>query len=316
MAAGGAAAHLQRRHVDRRDRRLDVLDQRQIVETGDRELLRHGDALRQSLEQHAQRDHVVAADERARQMLAVDELRQSTTAVADGVGDLYGCIGVQAKTVGYEPLADRFETLARAVVAGGDAGDHADAAVAERDQVIDDGKARLAVGEADIRPAPARIVSPGVDVDRAAAIQRLIGGIGMIVADQEQAFDATLEQPLHLDGFRVEVVVGDRNQQRVFGSLQLTLEGVDAGGENRVVQGRDHRADGVGPVGGKRPRAGVREVAELRHDGRDTFAQRRLDQRRAVENARHRGRGNPGLLRNVELRRLAFALGHVLSPGD
>ena len=68
----------------------------------------------------------------------------------------------------------------------------------------------------------------------------------VIEADQHDAVDAALKQFSHLLDFVFEVVIGYGHEKRVAIERQPALEGGNAGGEDGIVERRDHRADGEG----------------------------------------------------------------------
>ena len=103
--------------------------------------------------------------------------------------------------------------LERPIVAVGHRAQEAEAAMAERDQVLRHLEGRGAVVEADARMAPQRVDAPGQHVGPAVAFEQREEGRVVVQADEDERIDAVADQLLgdaHL-GLEVVVVLGQHN---------------------------------------------------------------------------------------------------------
>jgi hypothetical protein len=90
-------------------------------------------------------------------------------------------------------------------------------------------------------------------------------------------------------------LVGVPDDHAVAERAGLLLDGAGQFGEVRIHHVADDQAEGVGLVGAQGAGDGVRTVVQCLDGGQHARARVRADRRMVVQDARHRGDGNPRL---------------------
>ena len=288
-----------------------------VVEAGDRDVLRHAQLLPQAFLQRAVGQDVVAAEHGARPLRQAQQGRHGLARGRHGVGALEHCGVGKANVALGQGTAKAGQAIGGAVVAGADAGDDAETAMADVEQVVGDALRLALVVPADRGPRGRRVVVAGGDEGHAAAEQhrRRFGRVSR--ADQHQPVDAALEQRPHFGGFLSEVVAAAGEQERVAADVDRLLQSFDDPSEQGAVDRRHDRSHRARALRRERARRAVGHVAGVAQHALGARAQGRSHLVRVVEHARQRGRRDAAARRqSLERARLcrssgsAFRFGH------
>ncbi len=132
--------------------------ERKIVESHDRQILRNTKAAILSFDQHAQRKHIVTADERIRQPITLDQLPKAFATCLNRIVLFQNSIPEGAQSALRKPVHESQITGSGAVVGSHVTADHADAAMAKCPQVVYRSAASIAIADADVRPTVGFVV--------------------------------------------------------------------------------------------------------------------------------------------------------------
>ena len=158
------------------------------------------------------------------------------------------------------------------VVAGGGLEDHAELAMAQLEQVARETVERGTIVEADAGMGTVRAIAVGHDVGYPPCRDR-VEQLGQLrLADDRQCLHAAREHRPDLPERLLLVVVGAAEQQgdAMFG--EADLHRADLGGEDLVVESRDHGAGDVRAAPGQGAAGGVRHPIECRRCGQHALA--------------------------------------------
>ena len=297
-------AQLAHRLPDRRQRRVEVLREPDVVEADDRDVVGHGQPALPHGVEHADGHLVVEAEDAggrprpAEQLLARGDARLDRE-VAAGDGDRH------ARAVAVGPGHRPLHAIA-AERAGHRAGDDADVAVSQLAQVIHGLEGRLGVVDVHARHAQARAELAAVHHRRLAVRQRPHQArrrLRQPVAEEDQAVGFAALQHERVLLLALLVVLGVAEQHRIPGALRGALDAL-----------QDHREERVGDVGhGDQQLAGAQRAQALgggvggvaqRVDGlHDRRPGGGVDELGPGQHPRHGGRRDPGFPCHVANRR-------------
>ncbi|MNT23217.1 hypothetical protein D3C72_1586290 [compost metagenome] len=179
-----------------------------------------------------------------------------------------------------------------AVVVLGDAGDHAQAAVADIQQVVGDTLRGGGVVPAHRRPRFAIAVVAGGDEWDALGLQELVKLGVAATADQHHGVHAALYQRAHLARLARRTVIGAGQQQLVAVVVDGLLHAVDQLGEQGAVDRGDDGAHRAGLARGQRTGRAVGYIARFGQQGHGAGAQVGPHFFRVIQHPRQGGRGN------------------------
>ena len=285
-----ADADLAGRNVHRRQRGTDLGGEVEIVESRDRDVLGNAKALARAFDEGAEGEQVVAAEDGRGGLRCIEERPQGQLPLDDPVGALDERLLRQRKPALREDGSQPFEPSASAVVVAGDAGDHAEALVAEIEKVRRDPARGGRVVEADARHVLRQ--GPGDDVGDAPLLQEA-ERLGIVLrAHQHHPHDPVGDLGLHLVEFAVPVVAAASEDEAVAGVPQPLLHRLGRGGEIGVLEMRDDRADDGRPPKMSRAPHALRRVAQPLGGLLYAAAQLGRDGAAAVQRARHGDAGD------------------------